>query len=227
MKSRKPNEITADIKSAALKAPLQDRSRKSLEALLEASEALLKEERDFDELSVQEIAKRAGLSVGGFYARFPGKTALLPVLQERALERSRVTLLKFSAEPRWVEASLRQRVIGLVQLMSRTKQIHRGLHRALLDHGLQAGENENSGASEKSRQNISGLGDFLIECRDEIAHPDPSRAVQTVLLFTNTSLNEQLIRTTGPYLTHWKLTRTQLIEELSRAAYAYLTLRSW
>lgn len=227
MKSQKPNETAADSKGAALKAPLQDRSRKSLEALLAASEALLKEERDFDDLSVLEIAKRAGLSVGGFYARFPSKTALLPVLEERALERSRETLRKFSAEPQWEGASLRQRVIGLVRLMSRTKQIHRGLHRALLDHGLLAGDNEIGGASEKSNRNISGLGEFLIECRDEIAHPDPYRAVQTVLLFTNTSLNEQLIRTTGPYLAHWKLTRNQLIEELSRAGYAYLTLRSW
>jgi AcrR family transcriptional regulator len=210
-----------------LKPPLQDRSRKSLESLLVASEALLKDDRDFGELSVQEIVDRAGLSVGSFYARFPSKSALLPLLQERAIERSKGSLKKFSAEPRWAGASLRERVIGLVKLMSRTKQVHRGLHRALLDHGLLTEEGAIGVAAEKSRRNISTLGDFLLECRGEIAHSDPRRAVQTVLLFTNTSLNEKVVRTTGPYLAHWKPTRTQLVEELSRAAYAYLTLRSW
>jgi AcrR family transcriptional regulator len=68
--------------TATLRAPLQDRSRRTLEAILDATEVLL-EERPFEKISVPEIILKAGSSTGSFYARFASKDALLPALYAR------------------------------------------------------------------------------------------------------------------------------------------------
>ena len=62
--------------------PLQARSRRTLDALLDAAAALLRE-RPYHELGVSEIISRAGSSTGSFYARFPDKASLLYALYER------------------------------------------------------------------------------------------------------------------------------------------------
>ena len=66
----------------AVHQPVQDRSRRTLAALLDATESLL-EERRFEQISVAEIILKAGVSTGSFYARFSGKDALLPALYAR------------------------------------------------------------------------------------------------------------------------------------------------
>jgi AcrR family transcriptional regulator len=62
--------------------PLQARSQRTLDALLDAAAALLRE-RPYHELGVSEIIRRAGSSTGSFYARFPDKSSLLHALHER------------------------------------------------------------------------------------------------------------------------------------------------
>jgi AcrR family transcriptional regulator len=66
-------------------APKQARSRQTAERITAAALALL-ERKSFAELSVQEIAMRAGVSVGGFYARFPSKQALLQYFDAPIIE---------------------------------------------------------------------------------------------------------------------------------------------
>lgn len=58
----------------------QARSRRTAEKIVAAAVDLLGE-KGFEEMSVAEIAGKAGVSIGGFYARFPGKQALLDYLQ--------------------------------------------------------------------------------------------------------------------------------------------------
>lgn len=65
-------------------APLQDRSRRSLERMLSATETLL-EERDFSRITVAEIAAKAGVTPGLIYSRFRRKDDLLPLLLKRYL----------------------------------------------------------------------------------------------------------------------------------------------
>ena len=67
--------------TAVARPPLQDRSRKTLAALVAAVEALL-EERAFDDISIQDICARAGCTTGSFYGRFRSKEDLLPYLYE-------------------------------------------------------------------------------------------------------------------------------------------------
>jgi AcrR family transcriptional regulator len=69
------------------RAPLQERSRRTLQKLLSAGIRLLESEGP-EGLTVGAITRGAGISVGSFYARFQGKDDLLRFLGEGALEGS-------------------------------------------------------------------------------------------------------------------------------------------
>jgi AcrR family transcriptional regulator len=63
----------------------QKRSQKTYDALIETTFKLL-QQREFDEISIAELAQRAGYSVGAFYARFRGKDELFDALLARHIE---------------------------------------------------------------------------------------------------------------------------------------------
>lgn len=62
--------------------PAQNRSERTFFRFLDAAEKLLSA-RNWHEVSVQEIVRRADASVGSFYNRFVDKTALLKCLDSR------------------------------------------------------------------------------------------------------------------------------------------------
>src|SRR3954468_14366097 len=66
--------------------PKQQRSLETLNRLLDAAERVLEEE-GLDAATVPVIAKRAGVSVGVVYRRFPNKDALIRGVYERFLWR--------------------------------------------------------------------------------------------------------------------------------------------
>lgn len=68
----------------------QKRGQITYDALIETCFALL-EEKDFDEISVAELAQKAGYSVGAFYARFRSKDELFDAMMGRHLEGRRRT----------------------------------------------------------------------------------------------------------------------------------------
>jgi AcrR family transcriptional regulator len=68
------------IQLRTVSGPKQARSERTLQRLLAAAEALIKE-KGHAAVSIPEIARRAGSSVGGFYARFRDKDELLRALR--------------------------------------------------------------------------------------------------------------------------------------------------
>jgi AcrR family transcriptional regulator len=65
--------------------PQQERSRRARDALLAASLALFAE-NGFDATTVDEIVRRAGVAVGGFYLHFRSKRQVLLVLMDVLLQ---------------------------------------------------------------------------------------------------------------------------------------------
>ena len=76
---------------------MQDRSRALLErVLMSAGEAF--DELGVDACSTEEIARRAGVSIGSVYRLFPNKAAIAEALAERyALEHDAAAALQFTA----------------------------------------------------------------------------------------------------------------------------------
>ena len=75
----------------------QDRSRKTAERFLDAAFKLL-ESKTFDELSVADLAREAGRSVGAFYQRFGSKEDFLAVLLVTYFETREAEFLRMLAE---------------------------------------------------------------------------------------------------------------------------------
>jgi AcrR family transcriptional regulator len=64
------------------KLPQQDRSRLTVEAILEATTRILTQE-GYDKANTNRIAERAGISVGSLYQYFPNKESLMAALIEQ------------------------------------------------------------------------------------------------------------------------------------------------
>ena len=113
------------------KPALQARSAETLERILLATEDLLAD-HEFDEISIAQIASRAGCAVGTVYGRVTNKEHLLYCLNERYMTRA----AERAAEAFGVlgDADLVERVESLCELMVSLVHEHRGVIRAVMNH---------------------------------------------------------------------------------------------
>jgi|SRR5579872_817278 len=80
------------------KTPKQDRSRATVEALLEATAHILGRD-GYAKLTTNRIADRAGVNIASLYQYFPGKDAIVAELRRRHGSEMRAELRKVLAEP--------------------------------------------------------------------------------------------------------------------------------
>ncbi|HKB89024.1 MAG TPA: TetR/AcrR family transcriptional regulator [Opitutaceae bacterium] len=71
---------------APRKRPTQERARVTVDAILDAA-AHIFTGTEFDVVTTNDVAERAGVSIGSLYQYFPNKLALLESLKERHTER--------------------------------------------------------------------------------------------------------------------------------------------
>ncbi len=79
------------------KIPKQKRSRERLEAILEAASEVFAE-AGYEAASTEDIAERAGTSIGSLYQFFPNKEVLFNVLSQRCQERTRDVFMGVAEE---------------------------------------------------------------------------------------------------------------------------------
>ena len=115
----------------SISPPLQERSRKTLDALLRAAEAQLLE-KSFSDVSVTNIVNEAGSSSGSFYARFPDKSALLHALHQRFVDRSVAQTEQMVSDIGDEKLSLDEFAAGFVDSLVESHLAHRGVIRAVL-----------------------------------------------------------------------------------------------
>src|SRR6185437_15341352 len=95
--SRSPRALTEAEMSPKLctvprKLPRQDRSRATVDAILEAAARVLVKE-GFERTTTNRVAEAAGVSVGSLYQYFPSKEALVAALVDRHNEEMRAEVL--------------------------------------------------------------------------------------------------------------------------------------
>ena len=162
-----------------VRAPQQARSQETLERLLDAAEAVLAE-KSVESASVAEIAKRAGSSVGAFYARFHDKEGLLNYLFQRFDEQAEATARAALEPPRWEGVPLRQALEAMLRFMVSVLHEKRGLIAAMISRmpstpalGL---------LGERLLSRVSALVVGLVRTRGAtVRHPDSERAVYTAV----------------------------------------------
>jgi AcrR family transcriptional regulator len=174
-------------------APKQARSRAALGRLLAAVESTIAE-RGVANLTVQEVARRAGLAVGTLYTRFPGKDALLRAFTIAFFDRARRAADALLDDHRWRRLPPRELVAGVVSALVKSYRAKRGLLRAL--HLFVRSHPDSTFQAEAAAFNaefLRRLTALLLQHRDAMGHPDPDRGVLLGFLLVDAAAKEAIL----------------------------------
>jgi AcrR family transcriptional regulator len=196
----------------------QQRARATRERVLSAASRLL-ERRPFVEVTMQDLAAEADVSVGALYARFPSKDAVLALLGLAVFAHVCDRLVRaLDAVP--VREGLRGVVEAYVDTLVAALYRFRSVVLALRKHA--PGSPEISGLISGGNRAIHQT--FLGRARrhvGEIGREHPDAALQWALFMTNAAAREAVL---ADALSHYTVGRgrRELRRELSHAAWAYL-----
>ena len=213
-----------------IKPAQQYRSRETEDAIVAAATALLAE-RPFEQISVAEIAQRAGVSVGGFYARFKNKGALRHLLDEHFLVDSRAAFDRALAPERVAAAAVAEVVEAYVRVMVGKFREHRAEILQVM-RGARGGAVTGQGAqgfrdrARRFNEHVHGrLRELLLERRAEIRHPEPELAINLGLFFASASAREAILsESLRAYPV--EIGDDRLAHEITRAYLAFLGVAS-
>ena len=145
----------------------QERSRATVDALVEATARILVKE-GFDKASTNRIAEVAGTSVGSLYQYFPSKEALVAAVIERhqqeIMQTVRGELAEVLAQP--VEKAVRK----LVAVAVKAHRVDPKLHRVLAEQIPRVGQLEK--LETFNRENYTLFRTYLESHRDELRVDD-------------------------------------------------------
>lgn len=89
------------VLTPGVRPPLQERSRNTLERILESGAVVLSE-HGYEGVTIARVCEHAATSPGAVYTRFENKDALLRAIHDHALERlSGVVEALYSPSPEW------------------------------------------------------------------------------------------------------------------------------
>jgi AcrR family transcriptional regulator len=174
------------------RTPRQPRSRDTEERILRAFGELLAES-SFDEVSVQQVAGRAGVSVGGFYARFGSKDDALLHLMYAGYVRDALALAGHALDPaRWAGAGIAPIAYAYFQLMLEAANAHVGVLREIVSRTRANPDTvADNTAWAAFRQGVhEPFRRLLAERMGEIDHPDPPMALRFAFAACSSALRE-------------------------------------
>src|SRR5260370_22721845 len=158
------------------KSASQERSRATVDALLEATARVLMKE-GYDRASTNRIAEVAGVSIGSLYQYFPSKEALVAAVIDRHTQNisevTRNALLKAAALP--IEAAARE----FVSVAIDAHRVNPKLHGVLAEQIPRVGRLENIEAN--VREGYALVRGYLEAHRDEIDVEDLDLAAFVVV----------------------------------------------
>lgn len=208
----------------ALRQPLQERSRRTLARLLDATERLLARRR-FEEIAVEEIVRAAQTSVGAFYARFRDKDALLPALYARydsALD-ARLQAAERRRQRTSASTDLEGTAAWIVREFLRAYREQTHLMRALALYArTHPGEIDAETRARRKRQHEL-FTRALLAHRTRIRHADPAQAVERALFFAVAALRDKALFGDSTHAASLELADAELARECTRLIVAYLT----
>jgi AcrR family transcriptional regulator len=222
MPDERPSEDRQRSVLSSVAAPKQARSEETLYRILDAAEALICE-KGLADASIPEIVRRAGSSVGGFYARFRDKNELLRALEERFFNELSLMVDDLSDPERWTEASLPDIASSLVAELVGTFRERQALIAVFTFRASH--DPEFIADSLRFRQSVSRRIVALIMTRaDEIAHPEPALAIDFCVQLAF-SLMHQVVVFGEVRADERTLSDARLGQEITRNFLAYLGVR--
>jgi AcrR family transcriptional regulator len=126
--SPKAHDLVGIVKLERVNAPKQARSEKRLQDIIQALEALL-DGRAFEEITIPDIAARAGCVPASIYARFKDKTSILVALHQSIRDRQITLIDETMRAERHAELSLDESIFKIFRDLARYYTRHRNLLR--------------------------------------------------------------------------------------------------
>ncbi len=168
-----------------------------------------------------EVARRAGVSVGGFYARFRGKSALLHLADMDFLDACQTAFDR--AVPDGSGGSVEDIFRKFITVMVDQFAVHR---QALLQAMRHAEADDLAGFRERAaafNAHVHGrIRRLMAEHRDQIGHDDPATAVNLAIFIASAAARDAVLR--GSLAAYpVDLDRAGLVDHLVRSATRYLT----
>jgi AcrR family transcriptional regulator len=192
----------------------QDRSRATVDALIEATARILIRE-GFDKASTNRIAEVAGVSVGSLYQYFPGKEALVAALVDRHNQKVMQAVRGELAEA--MHLPVERAVRKLVAVAVKAHRIDPRLHRVLAEQIPRVGRLEKIATF--NQENYTVFRIYLESRRDEVRNVDPELAafvcVTSIEALTHTAVLDRKIASDEAM--------EALIDEATRLIVGYLT----
>ena len=206
--------MSTAVRTNPRKNASQERSRLTVDALLEATARILVRE-GFDKASTNRIAEVAGVSVGSLYQYFPSKEALVAALIDRHNRQVMQAIQGELAEA--LKLSMEEAVRRLVSIAVKAHRVDPKLHRALTEQIPRVGRLEN--AEFFNRQYYVLFENYLKSRRGELSVTDLGLAA-----FVCVTSIEALTHTA---VLHRKMVSAEevdaLIEQGTRLVVGYLT----
>lgn len=207
--------------------PKQSRAIRTRNKLIEALERLLRT-REFEMISVQDIAQEAGVAVGSVYSHFRDKTAFLEALLTFWREQVEANLERAEA----------QDLAGALAAMGSLKQ---ALHEAVKSVHAQTKQSGhilravhtytrlNPDAGDEDWQHLvvrsfAPLGGMLAAYSDEITIRDPDLGVRMLGFIFNTIFIRSALMPQDTLLEAVNLDDETLIREVTDMVHGYLTM---
>ncbi len=163
--------MPAKSRTSPRKSASQQRSRLTVDALLEATARILVKE-GYDHASTNRIAQAAGVSIGSLYQYFPSKEALVAAVIDRHMQEmmqvAREALAGVASRP--VEDAARE----LVRVMIDAHRVDPRLHRVLVEQVPRVGRLDNIQAIDREAHAL--VRAYLELHREELGIGDADRA---------------------------------------------------
>ena len=202
------------LQTSPRKSASQERSRSTVDALLEATTRVLIKE-GYDRASTNRIAEVAGVSIGSLYQYFPSKEALVAAVVDRhTQELSEVTrsaLVKMAARP--IEVAARE----FVSVAIDAHRVNPKLHGVLAEQIPRVGRLENIEAN--VRDGYALVRGYLEAHRDEIDVADLDLAAFVVVTVVEALTHAAVLR--RPDVLADKKAR-QFVDDVTRLVVRYL-----
>ena len=200
-----------------VRPPLQARSQQTLERILDAAEQIIND-KGVEAATVSEIAKRAGSSVGAFYARFADKEALVRCVLERFCQEAVATSEAVLQHDHWDGVSLRDALETMVAFTLRMMMERRGILVAVSVRA--ARDREVTALGDRLHDHITHAVHRLITARGHtMAHPDPETAVRIGVWMVLSSLEARALYATSDAR---KIADDVVAKEIAQMMIAYL-----
>jgi AcrR family transcriptional regulator len=159
------------IRTTPRKQPRQDRSRSTVDTILEATTRLLVR-KGFDHLTTNAVAEAAGVSIGSLYQYFPNKEALVAALLERHIEER--TTATFAELERVARLPIAEAARAVIELTIRAHSVEPELHRVLIEQVPRVGRLARLRELEASTHAV--VRSLLVARRAELDIADPELA---------------------------------------------------